>query len=347
MFEKEIKKVLEDAEKNVESSPWCFLIADKLAQRNKKFSEFFTKGFVWIGIGGSSSGPRGIFRFFNINAEFLESPEDKISDYRRKFYVVSKSGTTYETLFLFKNILRKMRKKDIPENVLTLSQESDSPLLRLTKKYGIKNIPFPPELSGRFSTFFISYFPLAKIAPNISKGISRGLEKVRKNLYDTKTLHFRISEFLLQNKDKQDIFLCFYSRKMFEFSENLSQLIAESLGKDGKGFTPVPVLGPHFQHSVAQLVIANPKLKFAVFFTPKLRSPLIKEAEATFQVFSEKIPVMKIDYKENAEEIATILFSFQISIAICGKIMGINPFDQPEVKRIRDILEKGITKGQQ
>lgn len=343
---KNIRSVLKEAVENAENTPWCFILADKLAQKHKKYSEIFrNRKIVWVGIGGSSSGPRAIFRFFGLDGVFLESPEDTLDKYERRnlFYVVSKSGTTYETLAIFEKVLSGLKRLNFstPKSILTVSQEIESPLMNLVRKYGISNIPFPQNLSGRFSTFYITYFPLLGLAPKILNGIVKGLDVVRKDIENENSLHFRLAEFFLENLDKQDIFLCFYSRKIFEFSENITQLIAESLGKDNKGFTPVAVLGPQFQHSVAQLVLANPKSKFAIFFVPKeKRYKLVqKEAYATHKVFSEKIPTMIVEYEEKPQEISKMLFSLQLSIAVCGKIMGINPFDQPEVKRIRDILE--------
>lgn len=347
----EIKSVLTKAQAELEDDPdksyWSFLFADKIAERSKHFAkEFEGRNIIWIGIGGSSSGPRAIFRFFDIKAVFLESPEDKLEKITKDdiVYVVSKSGTTYETLYLFKDVLKRMIKKKLnpSRHVVAVSQEGDSPLMELCKKFQIRNIPFPSNLSGRFSTFFISYFPLAAADPAVLRRTLIGLERIRSKLHDENSLHFKLSEFLLRNTDKQDLFICFYSRKLFEFSENISQLLAESLGKDGKGFSPIAVLGPHFQHSIAQLVLANPYSKFAIFLTPRGKRyvEVQKESNATYSVFSEKLPAMKIEYYEKPEEISGLLFSFQIAVAVCGTIMGVNPFDQPEVKKIRDILEE-------
>lgn len=342
----EIKRVLKEAQENIENSPWSFLIADKLAERHRNLSKIFTnRKIIWIGIGGSSSGPRALFRLFGISGLFLESPEDELKslDRRSILYVVSKSGTTYETLLIFKKTLKLLTKVGVEcsKSIVTVSQEAPSPLVELAKKLGVINIPFPPSLSGRFSTFFISFFPLAGLAPTVLRDIRKGLDEVRRDLLSPDSLHFRLVRFLLENSDRQDLFFCFYSRALFELSENFCQLVAESLGKDGKGFTPVAAMGPHFQHSTAQLVLANPSGKFAVFFIPKEKryKDVIKEAEATYSVFSERIPVMRVDVEMKPREISRLMFSLQIAVAVCGKMMGINPFDQPEVKRIRDLLE--------
>ncbi len=354
-IDKEIKKVLEDAEKKLKESEWIFLIADELGESlSHHTNEFIKHKILWIGIGGSSSGPRAIFRAFApspTSVHFFESPEDKeeLSLKMKKrekkvLYVVSKSGETFETINLLKEA-EKLKLRESSVKLISLTQK-DTPLWRKTERHGGITLPFPPHLSGRFSTFFISWLPAKACGINTEK-ISSLMRKIRKNIYSAEnTLHFGITRFLLEN-DGKDIFLCFYSRRLYEFGENLSQLIGESLGKDGRGATPIPVLGPHFQHSVAQLILANPRSKSALFIMPPKRGreyrrryrDVLLEAEATAKVFREKIPVFEINMRDELEHgITELLFSFQIAVAVAGKIMGINPFNQPEVKRIRDIL---------
>jgi len=355
-----LKRILEEALKSAENSEWIFLIQDKVAEKElQKLNENLKKikgEIFWIGIGGSSSGPRAIFKLSEIDVKFFESPEDKF-DLQEKIkksknytlYIVSKSGETFETISLMKTaeklIKTQNQKKKRNFDILVITTHNENtPLYKFAQKNQARIIHFPEKLSGRFSTFFISYPPLTLTKEDILKKVKRGIEKVRKNIFDENSLHFKLTEFLLENIEKrknQDLFLCFYSRKLFELGEITSQLIGESLGKDGKGITPIPILGPHFQHSIAQLILANPNQKCAIFILPKNKEKYkenLKEAEATFKVFSAKIPVMKIEIEETPEDISYFLFSFKISIALSGKIMGINPFDQPEVKKIRDIL---------
>ena len=356
-IDKEIKKVLEEAEKEVKESEWIFLIADELGELlSHHTKEFLKRKILWIGIGGSSSGPRAIFNAFSLSpppVHFFESPEDKgelslkIEKGRggKVLYVVSKSGETFETINLLKEAEKHIKLGVSSVKLISLTQK-DTPLWRKTERHGGTTLPFPPHLSGRFSTFFISWLPM-KVSGINTKKISAVMRKIRKNIYSVdNTLHFGITKFLLEN-DGKDLFLCFYSRRLYEFGENLSQLIGESLGKDGRGATPIPVLGPHFQHSVAQLILANPRSKSALFIMPPKRGrdyrrkyrEVLLEAEATAKVFKEKIPVFEINMSDELEHgITELLFSFQIAVAVAGKIMGINPFNQPEVKKIRDIL---------
>ena len=356
-IDREIKKVIEEAERKVKESEWIFLIADELGESLSHYTEEFLKSTIlWIGIGGSSSGPRAIFNAFALSptpVHFFESPEDKeelslkIREERRKkvLYVVSKSGETFETMDLLKEAEKHIKSKTNSVKLISLTQKN-TPLWRKTEKHGGIPLSFPPHLSGRFSTFFISWIPMKACGINTVK-ISAVMRKIRKNIYSPESsLHFGIARFLLEN-DGKDLFLCFYSRRLYEFGENISQLIGESLGKDGKGTTPIPVLGPHFQHSVAQLILANPKSKSALFILPPKKGreyrrrykEVLLEADATAKVFKEKIPVFEINLSDELERgITEFLFSFQIAVAVAGKIMGINPFNQPEVKKIRDIL---------
>ncbi len=344
---KDIQSILR---KDIQKKEWIFLIADKI--EIGKIPD--VDKLLWLGIGGSSSGPKGILRATgDPSVEFFESPEDRYtlveklsekSKDRKVIYIVSKSGETFETEELVMDIIKQQKKqksKPFFPSIVVNTMEN-SPLYKLASKFGWRKINFPPELSGRFSTFFI-IMPYLRMRRK-SRFISSAMEKVRRELENPNSLHFKIAEFMIENEEtSQEIFLCFYSRALFEIGENISQLIGESLGKDGRGMTPVPLLGPHFQHSVAQLILANPKRKCAIFiipdYHPKYRANII-EAQTTFQVFSEKIPVMRVEVKQTLSGITEFLFSFQIAVAICGSVIGINPFDQPEVKRIRDLLRK-------
>jgi glucose-6-phosphate isomerase len=345
----EIVKVLEEADRVRENSEWIFLIQDKVIDSYLKVKRDLLKDLAfgdeifWIGIGGSSSGPKAISEIFGLGIKFFESPEEKkelselIKESKKPIlYIVSKSGETFETLILSKTAERVVkRKKEV--RFLGITSNKYSPISNLVIRNQGKVIDFPPNLSGRFSTFFILY-PVLMRYRNILKVMKINLDNVRRRIFDEDSLHFKLARFILENQDKQDIFLCFYSKDLAKLSENFCQLIAESLGKDGKGMTPVALLGPHFQHSVAQLILANPKGKCAVFISYSgAEKDLMKEKEATLKAFSEKIPVLELEIK-NRGEVFSLIFHFQIAIAVVGKVMGINPFDQPEVKRIRDLI---------
>lgn len=345
----EIVKVLEEAERVKESSDWIFLIQDKVidsylnGKRDLLKDLMLSEEIFWIGIGGSSSGPKAISEIFGLGIKFFESPEEKkeLCELMKKskkpiLYIVSKSGETFETLILSKTA-EKVAKRKKAVSFLGITANKRSPISNLVIRNRGKVIDFPPNLSGRFSTFFILYPVLMKYR-NILKIMKRNLDNIRRRIFDENSLHFKLARFILENQDKQDIFLCFYSKDLVNLSENFCQLIAESLGKDGKGLTPVALLGPHFQHSVAQLILANPKGKCAIFISYSgIDKDVANEKNATLEAFSEKIPVLEYEIKRR-EEIFSLVFQFQIAVAVAGKIMGINPFDQPEVKRIRELI---------
>ncbi|GBD03959.1 Glucose-6-phosphate isomerase [bacterium HR19] len=348
----EIEKVLEEAEGIKESSEWIFLIQDKVIESYLKGKKDLFRNLMisdeifWIGIGGSSSGPKAISEIFGLGIKFFESPEEKkeLCELMKKskrptLYIVSKSGETFETLILSKTA-EKIAKRKKAVSFLGITANKDSPISNLVIRNRGELIDFPPNLSGRFSTFFILY-PILMRYRNILKIMKSNLDNVRRRIFDKESLHFKLARFIIENQDKQEIFLCFYSKDLVKLSENFCQLIAESLGKDGKGLTPVALLGPHFQHSVAQLILANPKGKCAVFiFRSGAERDLMREKEATLRAFSERIPVLELEIRSKGE-IFSLIFQFQIAIAVAGKIMGINPFDQPEVKRIRDLIWGG------
>ena len=139
------------------------------------------------------------------------------------------------------------------------------------------------------------------------------------------------------------------------------QLIAESLGKEGKGFLPVISNVPKDHHSLLQLYLDGPKDKIFYIFSIKekktsslkinnltkksnflhnkhLNEIKIAQKEALIKSLKKKnIPFREIVINENDEKTIGRLFSyFMLETAMIGKILKINPFDQPAVEEVKN-----------
>ncbi len=137
------------------------------------------------------------------------------------------------------------------------------------------------------------------------------------------------------------------------------QLWAESLGKDGQGSTPVSVLGPVDQHSQLQLFRDGPgnalftlvtvdtkgkgpaapkaranKLGLKYLAGKKLGDLVDAEARATAQtLFKNGRPVRQIHLAKVDEfHLGALMMHFMLETIIMGKLMGVDPFDQPGVE---------------
>ncbi len=242
------------------------------------------KYFVHVGFGGSSLGTEAIidalddqqnikYHFFNnIDADHIQSILDEIDIKETLFYVVSKSGGTHETLVLI-SLIDKLLKKELGEkyqrkNYLAACTEDESFLSELAQKWDIPTLKFPETLGGRFSVLSnVSYFPLA--FSNISEeNFKFAQENFLKDLEFEKgdqLAKLSIALFDLYQKGFNQTVIMPYSSKLRSFSDWFVQLWAESLGKDGFGFSPLVCYGSTGQHSQLQLFMQGPKNKFMIF----------------------------------------------------------------------------------
>ena len=149
------------------------------------------------------------------------------------------------------------------------------------------------------------------------------------------------------------------------------QLWAESLGKNGKGFTAVPSLGAVDQHSMLQLLRDGPNDKIIWFiniqdFEKKITVPSVGFKSKTFDLLEKQdlgtilntefraIQKVMINQKRpnlqlqldtlNEESIGAIFFYFCVLTAFMGEIMDVNPFDQPGVEEGKIYIQENLKK---
>ncbi len=165
---------------------------------------------------------------------------------------------------------------------------------------------------------------------------------------------------LMGNKQFNNIVLLNYIPKLNKFLFWLQQLIAESLGKNGKGFSPIVSSAPKDHHSMLQLYLDGPKNKIFYIFSlsrdlkkeKKIKTKeiilkflnnktlnQIKEAQKNALIKSLKrknIPFREFKIKKINEQSLGELFSyFILETIIIGKLTNINPFDQPAVEKVK------------
>ena len=140
------------------------------------------------------------------------------------------------------------------------------------------------------------------------------------------------------------------------------QLIAESLGKQGKGITPILSFCPKDHHSLLQLYLDGPKDKFFTFLNTSEKGNRFKVARdvipnnmkflknqnlkfiinahcnAVKNVFKlKKIPFRQITFsKKDEDELGEILTFFVLETILLSRLMNINPFDQPAVEQVKN-----------
>ena len=374
-FTKIIEKVkndIQDQEKtlNVLSKNYNFNFKIKDLQKFKKF-----KIVVVIGMGGSILGAEAINTFFEEKIKkkfyfFDDLRSKKILDLKKKenlkkilFLVISKSGNTIETLsnFFSLNVIKKNSK-----NIVIISEKNNNLLFSLTKKFNLFYIEHKKNIGGRYSVLSeVGIVPAYLMGINIQKLRSEIQTHLKgKKFFFLKKSTIKLASFLISKKINNLIFLNYSSRleKLLFWSQ---QLIAESLGKNGKGFLPMVSKVPKDHHSLLQNYLDGPKDKLFHIFSiedestekininkkgsfrtfldkKKLRDIKFAQKNSLIKAFRKKnIPFREFKIKNTNEKTLGELFSyFILETVIIGKLIKVNPFDQPAVEQVKNYTKK-------
>ena len=185
-----------------------------------------------------------------------------------------------------------------------------------------------------------------------------------KNFLNELTKNVNNTLYFLKQKKFNSIILNYdeSSNNLFKWYQ---QLIAESLGKKGKGILPIISNMPKDNHSVIQLYLDGPKNNFFTFFYAKekqssfikkslilpsysflknknLENIILSQKLATEKVFSSRgIPFRSFEINNKDEKTLGELFCFFIlETILLGRALNVNPYDQPSVELIKKETKK-------
>ena len=319
----------------------------------KKYSKY--KNIVVIGMGGSILGTKSIFSFLKKRIKkkvfFFDNLDQNLYlKYKRIkntsnscFIVVSKSGNTLETITNF----NKIRLKNLLKNKLVVITElKDSDLMEIASKYNAEIIEHKEFISGRYSVLSeSSMFPAALMGLNLY--IFKNLKMFIKDKNFVSSLIQNVSCIYTLNAQGINNSVIFnYDSSLKDLGCWYQQLLAESLGKKGKGITPIVSTCPKDHHSLLQLYLDGPKDKFFTFFNfsakgskenKKIESVIQAQCRAVKNIFnSKKIPFRQITFgKKSENELGKIFTFFVLETILLSRLMNINPFDQPAVEEVK------------
>ncbi len=348
--------------------------------------------FVHLGIGGSALGAITLIQALGASKDAgYESPADiripdnvdpdwigKVLhelDFRRTYInVVSKSGGTVETIATFAVLWERLRSEsglspeELRKRIFVTTNPEEGALADLARTEGFTILPLPEVVHGRFSVLSpVGLFAAAVAGIDIEELLEGG----RQADADTATAPFwenpaqqlAALHFLAPDRGISNLILFPYSNRLQSLADWYSQLVAESLGKQGQGLTPVKALGVTDQHSQLQLYNDGPKNKLVVFFSisryaETLRIPeliasnpeyayltnhslgdLMKaEREATeVSLHLHGVPSCRFDLAElNAFNMGYLLMTLQKTVCLLGRLLGVNAFDQPGVDQSKE-----------
>ena len=325
----------------------------------KKYSKY--KNIIIIGMGGSILGAKSIYSFlkqkikkevfFFDNLDLnLYSEYKKIKSLKNScFIVISKSGNTLETLTNLNTIFSKTLLKN---KLIIITELKDSNLIKIGNRFNAEIIEHKDFIGGRYSVLSeVGMFPAALMNLNINK--FKNLKKLINNKYFVRSLINNVSSiYALNQRGIKNSVILNYDSQLNNLSLWHQQLVAESLGKKGKGVTPIVSACPKDHHSLLQLYLDGPKDKFFTFFSSyakksnKIESIINTQCKATKNIFKKKrIPYRSFVFKKNDEsELGTVFIFFILETILLARLMNVNPYDQPAVEQVKNETRKFLRK---
>ena len=325
-----------------------------------------SSNFRIIGMGGSTLGSQAIYDFLNHkikkNFTFIDNLDANKKKQKEKKYIniiVSKSGNTVETI-ANSNILIKKKEKNI-----FITENKNSYLFQLANKLKAEIIHHNNFIGGRYSVLSeVGMLPAELMGLNSNN--FKQLNNIIKNKKFLNSLISNVSTTLYYiNKKKFNSIIINYDAKSKNLFSWYQQLIAESLGKKSKGLLPIISSMPKDNHSVMQLYLDGFKNNFFTFFYVKEKNSLkidnkkilpaqkflknkdidkiiFAQKKATENVFKHKnIPFRSFEIDNRDEKTLGELFCFFIlETILIGKLLKLNPYDQPAVELIKKETKK-------
>ncbi len=334
----------------------------------KKFAKY--KNIVVFGMGGSILGTKSIYSFLkkkikkkvfffdNLDSNLILKYK-KIKNLKNScFIVVSKSGNTFETI---SNLGMIYSKNLLKNKLIIITEITDNALMTIANKFNAEIIEHKEFIGGRYSVLSeTGMFPAALMNLNLMK--FKNLKRLIKNKNFVSSLIKNVASiYTLSSKRINNSVIINYDSNLNDLGYWYQQLIAESLGKQGKGINPILSFGPKDHHSLLQLYLDGPKDKFFTFLNSSekengfkvardvipnnmkfLKNKNLKfiinaQCNAVKKVFKlKKIPFRQITFnKKNEDELGEIFTFFVLETILLSRLMNINPFDQPAVEEVK------------
>ncbi len=351
------------------------------------------RDIVFLGTGGSSLGAQALaqiaswrdpgcitghvrcaprFHFFdNLDGASFSRALGEFELAGTRFIAISKSGSTAETLMQVLSVLQALRDAGLGERIsqqfLGLTEAGSNPMRRMLEGEGAEVLEHDPGIGGRYSVLsnvgilpavFLGIDPVqlregafAILRPLLAGGDAKDFAPA---------LGAAVNVALYEDKGVNISVLLAYCDQLERFTKWHSQLWAESLGKNGKGLTPVAALGPVDQHSQLQLYLDGPADKLVTILMsdaagsgPRIDEALADDAQIGYLAGKtlgdlvdceqrasaealirngRPVRIMRIG-QADAHTLGRLFMHFMLETIIAGRLMGVDPFDQPAVEQ--------------
>lgn len=336
-------------------------------QAASRFKDF--EDIIVLGTGGSSLGGKTLYALStqtkprlhfmdNIDPHTFHKLFETINPKNTGVLAISKSGSTVETLFQLLVCLQHFEKEALKDHFLVVTEPTPNPLRKLADQHQWVCLDHPTNVGGRYSCFSV-----VGLLPIILAGLNP--YTFREGAQDVLNQHLNeesppalegaaMAVYLEQHHQKTLSVMLPYADQLDSLALWYRQLWAESIGKEGKGTTPIRALGTVDQHSQLQLYLDGPKDKFFTLLAPNwqgqgetIHSSLIPEFKgktmgdlfaaeqrATYEtLIRNNCPTRLITLDVlNEASLGALMMHFIIETILTSYMIKVNAFDQPAVE---------------
>jgi transaldolase / glucose-6-phosphate isomerase len=317
-------------------------------------SERYTHALL-LGMGGSSLAPDMLRRIFGVQDGFLDlavldstdpaavvALAETVNPEKRLFIVSTKSGTTTEVLSFFKyfynKTIRSVGKDKAGEHFITITDPGNS-FNDVAEKLRFRKVfAGDTTIGGRFSALSVfGLVPGSLLGMDTTLLLERAIASAEvcgqndcslSGHNDGCKMGAALGALAGAGRDKLTFFI---AEKVKGFGDWVEQLIAESTGKEGKGI--LPVIG---EQPDSPELYSNDR----VFISMKLPGDDTFEPELG-RLSDAGHPVIRV-FLDDIYDLGGQFFLWEFATAVAGHVLGINPYDQPDVESAKVLSRKAM-----
>ena len=313
--------------------------------------------------------PHILYAGNNINEDYLHDLLDVLDTRDYSVVVISKSGTTTEPALAFRILKQHCEKKygveAAKERIVAITDKARGALKTLADKEGYPTFVIPDDVGGRYSVLTpVGLLPIALAGFDILQ-LLQGARDMQKFVAENPKyeqnpiLQYALVRNLLYESGLKVELLASFEPQLFYFIEWFKQLFGESEGKEHKGIFPAGAIFSTDLHSLGQYIQEGTRQMFETVLAIDAvhhRVNIPEDAEnldnlnylqhRTIHEINQiarkgtclahvdgQVPNLCISVPEiNEYHLGELIYFFEMSCAVSGYMLGVNPFDQPGVE---------------
>ncbi len=284
--------------------------------------------------------------------------------------VISKSGTTTEPAIAFrllrKKLIEQFGKKEASKRIIAITDIESGALRKMVDSEGILSFVIPRDVGGRFSILSpVGLLPCAVAGIPVKEmisGASYAMKQYTRGKEEIIMLRYALLRHILHSRGTAIEVLSTFHPELDLFCGWWKQLAGESEGKDGKGLFPASTVMTTDLHSLGQflqdgsrdiletfLIAERPRRNLTVpedkenldnlnYLAGRPLGEINRKAyEGTKAAhISGGIPVISLQIPSiTPASIGELFVFFELSVAVTGRLLGVNPFNQPGVEEYK------------